>query len=188
MSAVVQRLTNVFRVDAENPVAFLSEIKNLCNGYSDAEQNRAAEILLQKHKYKTFPLPSEVLAALMVARDQINPPKFEDRTPVKPGWSKTEIAHADQLVQCDIGRTAADEGWIRGLHEWIAKNHRFPSQGELSGIKARSMAIRRDAEDFIASGRACVVVKTAWDGHLKLLNQLSRIAYGNDRMGSHDET
>jgi hypothetical protein len=64
-------------------------------------------------------------------------------------WSPARIAEANHLIQGEIGRRAADEGWILGLWDHCRNHRKLPSAGEIYEIK-QATAEAREAYESMA--------------------------------------
>jgi hypothetical protein len=117
--------------DTENPASWFAEMDRLLRGYGERELDKAADIVLRTHKGHRYPPVSEILSAAADARESL-----VDRAPVPdkfPDWSEEAIEKADELIRCEIGKRAADEGWVFALHTFCRKNRRLPARGEIGG-------------------------------------------------------
>lgn len=122
--------------DSPNPSAWFAEVTRLVAGYSEVEQDRAFDLITRTHRGAKYPSVSEIVTGCADAREILQPPRKE--APKYPDWSASAIAKADQLMRSDIGRMLAKEGCALGLHDFLRKNGRMPTQGEISAIRAES--------------------------------------------------
>lgn len=120
--------------DVDNTAAWFTEMDRLVRNYSDAELDKAADIVLRSHRGKSFPSVSEMLTACSDARDLL--PKqegIEEMTPEKADFlakkivngfrhnsrsGKTEPADgefAEKLHTHPLVRQSVVEGWDREL-------------------------------------------------------------------------
>jgi len=132
--------------DSPDPVAYLNEISNLIGRYSDTELEKAGDAILRNHRGRSFPTPSEIAAACADARAS-STREVTPESKVDPAWSNARVALADKLIRTPLGRTAADEGWILALHDFIRVNGRLPEQGEIGPLRAKA----RGFDDAYAS-------------------------------------
>lgn len=102
---------------------------------------------------RSFPLIAEVRK---VCADVLNDDRRSKPTlPTEPE-KREPYALADSLVNSEIGRQAAREGWILSLHDFCRTNYRLPSGIEIDRC-------RRSAQDM---DRAYVEAETGRAGEL----------------------
>lgn len=129
-----RRLMNVFGEPKTTDLgAYLAELANILGGYSDAELQEAATLLMRAAKYRTWPLPAEMLEAAKSARRELLA-KGRETKPAEnhnpDPWSEQAKAAADKLINSDLGRKAAHEGWIGGLYSFCRQHRRLPHPRE----------------------------------------------------------
>lgn len=101
--------------------------------YSADEVARAAEVLRRTRETRTFPMPGVILDALKKARKELDNEKPRTLTPRPrgPDYSARERLALD-LIRCEMGRTAAREGWIGELFAFVRENGHLPrTQSEI---------------------------------------------------------
>jgi len=147
---LISRLANIYGPpDCANPEAYRDEVARMIRGFSTTEQDAAGDLLLKSHRGRTFPTPHEIVSACEEARKAATPLGRTVTTPSQyRGWSSEDMAIADRLIVCDLGREAADNGWSLGLHDFCRYAHRLPNAHE----QAR---IIREAREFDESYAAC---------------------------------
>lgn len=135
MSVLVKRLTIVFGLpDSEDPQGYMAEISRLIRGYAEPEQQKAADYLIRDNKW--WPKPSEIAVACADARETLNVNnRTEDKKKQHLDWAGPALKTADQMIQSEIGRRAADEGWVLSLWNFCRKHNRLPTGSEISGCK-----------------------------------------------------
>lgn len=95
-----------------------------------------------------FPKTKECVAACESVKASL---KLRNSTPLLPkaeksdDWSDDRLALAFDLVNGEMGRRAAREGWISSLYHFARKNMRLPQPPEVAAI----IAERRSLESFI---------------------------------------
>ena len=148
-SKLLQRLVNVFGApQSEDPQGYIGEISALIEMFSPEEQNKAADIIIRTSKW--FPKPQEVVAACIEAKELLAPKGPQDfEKPKHLDWTKEALMRADRMIQSEIGRTAADEGWILGLWDHYRKTGRQPTPREV-------LLAKEKASDFDADYRAAI--------------------------------
>ena len=72
--------------------------------------------------------------------------------PIYPEWEPSAIAVADNLIDCEMGRRAAREGWIVGLHDYCRKHHKLPSPYETGDMIANAKFVDRCAAGAVNMG------------------------------------
>lgn len=122
--------------DAAEAQAIISEYARLMNKYSDAELDAAADNIIKTRKFKSWPTIGDCIAALEDYRAKMheeNAPERKKEIPY-PEWSKERIAEADRMIRCEMGETAAREGWVLGLHDFCRNHRRLPKPNEIAKL------------------------------------------------------
>ena len=138
---LIARIATVFGTPdhSTDPEAFIRELARLTKSYSEPELEKAADHLLSTFvptQRKPWPTPAEICSACQDARELLNPPR---PIPYRyPDWSPESISKAYKLIVSDVGRRAADEGWILSLWDFCRKNHRLPNASEQVTIKGHA--------------------------------------------------
>jgi hypothetical protein len=103
----------------------------------------AAQRIIDTRNDRRFPLPSEIRKVCAEVIDD----RRKASLPVHPAagdkklspWSPERVKLANELVQTEIGRRAAREGWLLILHDWVRANGELPRSDskirELAGEK-----------------------------------------------------
>lgn len=118
--------------------------------YSSEVLQRAADGMLAVRSQRKFPLLAECLEACRSAQDEIAGEakrENDDQRQVaksKDPWSPERVKQADRMMDSDVGRQAAEEGWIISLHDFCREQGRIPNRFEAE--KVRSAALIRKAE------------------------------------------
>lgn len=116
-------------------------------GYPDAVLDGAFKYVAGTHmpsKRNPWPSPAFCKKACEKAlhEKQIREPPAPEK-PRYPEWSNEAFRFADDLVMCDIGKRAAREGWVLGLHDFCRNHRRLPHENETHEIKRNSQFIDR---------------------------------------------
>ncbi len=166
---LVQRLCIMFGAPehSEDPAAYISEIGRLTKNYTEPVLDRAADYLIRSHApthLKPWPTPSEICVACADAQETISPASPSNATK-HLDWAAPALKRADALIQTDLGRRAADEGWALSLWDFCRKNLRLPSGSEITRCKA-------DTTDFWQAYQDCQRGGFAQAKSLKTLGDL----------------
>lgn len=167
--------------DTGDPIAWFAEVSRLLAGYTDAEQDRAFDLVTRTHRGRAFPSVSEIVTACADARETLQPPRPD--APKYPDWSAAAVAKADGLMRSDVSRMLADEGCALGLHDFLRKHGRLPNQGEISAIRAESRAFD-EAYSKCVTGRAGPLSKPLekiGDSMIERRNEFADLAHGGWR-------
>jgi hypothetical protein len=131
--------------DAAQAKKIFSEYARLMTQYSDHELSEAADLVLKRHRYRTWPSIAECISALEDYRRSVHEKTAPEvaRKVSYPEWSQDRIANADRLVNCGLGRRAAAEGWVLGLHDFCRNHERLPTEREIPAIIAGARFVDR---------------------------------------------
>jgi hypothetical protein len=90
------------------------------------------------------------------------------------------MAIADKLIVSDLGRLAADEGWVLALHDFCRHNHRLPNQTEQHRCKRAARDFDRSYADACrgAAGPLSASLKRLGDTFLSKRQKYHDMAYG----------
>lgn len=167
--------------DTGDPMAWFAEVTRLVSGYSDAEQDRAFDLISRTYRGRTYPSVSVIVTACADAREFMNPPKPD--APKYPDWSSSAIAKADQLIRTDVGRILAKEGCALGLHDFLRKHGRLPTQGEISAIRAETRQFDEAYEKCIsgAAGPLSKSLEKIGDSMIERRNEVEDIALSGEK-------
>lgn len=130
--------------DTGDLTAWMTEVARLIEGYSDRDLDRAFDLICAGHRGRGFPTVSEIIGGCAEARAAASPAKPVE-PPTDPRWSAEAFRIADEMIQCELGRQAARDGWCLGLHEFIRVHRRLPRSWEAGEIIATSRLIDRIA-------------------------------------------
>lgn len=171
MNKLITRLAVMFGepVHSTDPAAYVKELERLMVGYSAAELDRAADVVIREHKpshVKPWPTPAAICAALIASRTALTPRKIEDGLPKT--WTRADVKTAYDLVRSEAGRDAADEGWCLSLWDFCRTNGRLPNAAETFQCKRYA----RDCDQSYASIPPDSGQSTIADGLNKALRSL----------------
>jgi hypothetical protein len=126
---VLSRLGNIWpkKLDDDGVVEWFAEYESLLRNYEPWVLDAATTRIIGSKKTPGFPLPREVIDACeqVLADDRRVKPRL-DVGPDKANPYKL----ASELIQCELGRRAAREGWVLTLRDFVARNGRLP-QGDI---------------------------------------------------------
>lgn len=126
-----------------DPDGFLVEYARAIDGTDADALRRAGDILIRKSTF--WPKPSEVLdlvGEILAERDR----KLAREEERKGKSLPVQMREASQMIRCDLGRRAVDEGWIRQLWDFCRTRGRLPGQYEVGALVASA----REHEEIVA--------------------------------------
>ncbi len=177
-NSLLNRLAVIYGApDSEDPGAYLNEVAKLLKGFSEVELLKAGDSLLSAHKGRSWPTPAQCVEACMASRGKtVHTPEG----PKYPEWSREAISAANKLVMSDIGRQAADQGWILALHDFCRKERRLPNETEQHRIKRKSLQFNEAYAQCCRGegGSLGASLKRLGDGMLKRRERLADMVYG----------
>lgn len=140
-----------FNDDEALEAAWVASMTRTLSGFSDDVLARAAQRILERRHPKRdgayFPKPAECSDICLDVQKLhklsevplLARPKGDD-------WSDDRLALAFDLVNGEMGRRAAREGWVDGLYHFARKNMRLPQPAEIGTL----IAGVRETERIIA--------------------------------------
>lgn len=161
----------------ENTELFLREYENAISGWDERTLKNAGDRLIAEAKF--WPRPAEVndlCHALMP------PPSSSDFKP-DLNWTGDAIRTANDLIHSDLGRRAADEGWIGAMHDHIRVHRSLPTPSEVAVLKQQAAATDQAYRDCV-EGRGGVFGEALANFGATIMakrRQLADIAYGRRR-------
>lgn len=150
--------------------------------YSDRVLEFAAKkLIFAERQHKSFPTPAECLRACKDVHNEFSKPEPR-KSNQRDEWSPEAISQADKLLCSDIGRRAADEGWVWQLWDFLRRQGRWPNTHEASHLKAHSNTQNAETSEFVKREEEALRLTLPTR---KLLGEMSRrrkelreIAYG----------
>lgn len=173
----IARMNSVFgEPKTDNVEAYLAEVTKALTGWTAATLEKAGDHLLRKVKF--FPKPAEIIEVCqeIVAQSGPAPERKGDQS-----WTRYALLSADRLIQCEMGRVAARENWITGLHDFCRKNLRLPDAIEAQHIKREAHEFDK-AYSSVARGEGgvlTVALRGLGDSMLRKRDRLSALANGD---------
>ena len=213
------RLANVLGNPRTGSLAgYNQELSKILKGFTDEELQDAATIIFQTQKTSHWPTPGLMLVAAQEARNSIqkrNRPglgkvrrldsigePYTPRSKEYDDWYHSKAAHdeADRLINSELGRKAADDGWIGDLYDFCREHRRLPSIKE----QPRLIRLSRMTDELLEQEKQALEqappelpkTRDTWsraamptrrlhqtnvkfiEGFLQRREQLKRIAYG----------
>ena len=124
-------------------------------GFSDEVLEQAAKDLSRRRKNEYFPILSECINACQDAKHWIEMAspklKFKAAQDAEPG-SDDRQRLADQLIMGEMGRQAANEGWVLTLWCYVRDNGRLPEQRQISKLRAEAKGFDHALDQCRAGG------------------------------------
>lgn len=131
-----------FNGDEDREALWMRSMREILTGYrADVLNQAAAQIIRTRDPKKhggVFPKPFECKEVCNEIAEQLE----RKETPLLPkaekgeSWSDDRLALAFDLVNGEMGRRAAREGWISSLYHFARKNMRLPQPDEVKAIVA----------------------------------------------------
>lgn len=131
--------------DGADKATLFGSYERVLSKYDGDVLQRAANNTLDRRTFRNFPLPSECDKACQEARDELNAERgvkaSKRENKEDPTWLPQRVKAADRMMNSDIGRKAADEGWIIVLHDFCRVNGRLPEAGgEASTLRLQGLS------------------------------------------------
>ncbi len=153
---LTERLGIIYgKPDSADPVAFIAAYAKITNKYADSELEAAAERILKTRKVRSWPTVGECVAALEDHRAERYRPAVVSK---HPEWSQEAEASADKAIDSDIGRQAAQQGWLLGLHNHFRRMYaaktpgRLPTSHETVKLMKDAKYVQQCADGAVAMG------------------------------------
>lgn len=185
MSAASLKFVERLRVVYGDPVSdnvdqFMKEYARILNGYTEAELESAADTVFQRHKGPhRWPRIPECVACAEEARERIRglDEARRSRAPLHPDWTDEARARADKLIDSEIGRQAAREGWITPLWDYCRRAGQLPTRSQIPRMIAEARRFDEAyAECCAGKGALADSLKVLGDSMLERRDRLSAIA------------
>ena len=130
----IEKMQGVYGEPNEHQVRHVVEKLGDCEG---PVLDLVVEHFFTTRRYKSWPMPAEILTAAADARVTLNPPP-PWRPHVAPGfeeWTDERISRANDLIQSRMGVQAMGEGWLEDLWNFCRKSCRSPDVHEQAKLK-----------------------------------------------------
>lgn len=145
-------LPKAVRDDDEKQAGFFSDYDEALSDFTSHELQHAAKLLKTTRTSRTFPVIADCLEACKHARDALQPPvqKRRQERGVLPEWTDERQKEATRLIQQgEMGKQAAEEGWLIALWDFCRKNERLPNSFEAKRIAEYSRGTWKYVDEAI---------------------------------------
>jgi hypothetical protein len=150
--SLIQPLEARFKFDKDEEAAAKEDMMEDFKNFSDEILAAAAKKIRSTRTYKTMPTVGEI-ATVLAALSYSDKPQAAfvnlRKSDWEEFWSKGAICKANKLIQSELGRRAAKEGWITGLHDYCR------NKGELPSVKYSGFALESIIREMKAAAK-CV--------------------------------
>lgn len=140
--------------DTSDLDAYLDEYRDVLEGLSSKGLDHVWAAVRDTHKRRGWPHLAEVRAAVKSSGDATYHNPTGDLEKRFKGWLPADIERADRMCRSAIGEQAQREGWLGGLHSFIAKNNRYPNGSEQAEIVDNARFVDRCAAGVVNMGLA----------------------------------
>lgn len=164
---------------------YLDELKR----YDEKVLESAAKRLIKARKHRNFPMPEECTRICDAVHEEFarkaeregTGPAIRRTSKEDPAWSIPRIQAANRMMNSDIGRVAAAEGWILLLHDYCRANGHLPDGLAAEKVRRECLAILREQENNAKrwGTNNPIVSRIAHAFEIKR-KKLSALAYGKE--------
>lgn len=146
-----------------DPDRFLAEYGRELSMYSAAELSKAASVVMRSHKGPArWPRLADCVDACNDARERVHASRPAHRGGVSIETWEARLASAERQIVCPMGLTAAREGWVLGLRDFVVANNRLPNGHEIERIRDTARHNAACADGTIDMGQmACALIPFA---------------------------
>lgn len=151
------------------------------SAYSDEFLGKVAKDIRMTRTFRGMPTVGEINK--VIARMAVEPGgarRPTSATYTYPDWSPYAIDQADKLIQCDLGKEAAREGWIVGLHDYCRKNGRLPGRYDIGAMIESAEFVAKTAAGAFPLGVMHKALQKLGDAFLEKRERLARLALGEE--------
>lgn len=168
----------------EREAEWLRSIVDTLGGYDADVLAKAAQRIIDTRTDRRFPLPAMIREICLEITEDARRSALPIDTPdAPPRFASYRYKLADELLMTEMGRQAARDGWVLGLHHFVVEHGRLPDANKRQpfeiwdemadgGIDKRTLMLteveylRRSAQDFEAYRARCEGGKFALAGAL----------------------
>lgn len=154
IAPILKKLVTIYGAPQTDDVeAWLKEVSKLLQSYDTKTQEMAADKILREHRRRSFPHVSDIVGACADI-ESLKPTHVASHIiqSEDPVWGPKAFAAANKLIDCDMGKEAARDGWVLGLHEFARLKRRLPKPAEKAGIIETSRFVDDCAEGRMELG------------------------------------
>lgn len=130
VSAFLSRVVVHFPVRFESSAReaeWLGSIMDAIGGYDAEVLTKAAQKIIDTRTDRRFPLPAEIRKVCQELAEEARLAKLPiDTADAPPRFASYRHKLADELIMTDMGRQAARDGWVLGLHHFVVEHGRLP--------------------------------------------------------------
>lgn len=133
----IEKMQGVYGEPNEHQVRIVFEKLGDCSG---PVLDMVVEHFFTTRRYKSWPMPAEIITAAADAKATLNPPP-PWRPHVAPGfeeWTDEHINKANELIKSTVGVQALEGGWLEDLWQFCRKSCRLPDRHEQADIQRKS--------------------------------------------------
>jgi hypothetical protein len=166
--------------DSPDPAAFIAAYAKHMARYTRAELEAAADRIICTRKSKTWPSVADCIAAIEEYRAEVyaaNKPKAQEDDKLR-AWREPAVRAADALINCEMGRKAAREGWILGLHDYCRHHGTLPSPREIAAMMQSARYVDQCAAGAIDMGTCHKQLAALANSMLEKRERLARQVLG----------
>jgi hypothetical protein len=168
--------------------AFMDAYLDNLEKFSSEVLAAAVSTILASRKIRKFPLPAECIEACQEVENRLELKKTagklrqgsaSKRIPLDgKEWSKERIEMANRMMRSEVGRLAAQEGWIVALHDFCREQKRLPTKFEALDIREAALARRAQNREMAAAmtnpPKFLKAIEKAMESKRKRLSEIAR--------------
>lgn len=129
----------------------------------DVLRAAARKLKTERTGSRTFPMPAECIEACKAVWGQMLAVQIHaERHEQHAEWSQARRQFADGCMNSDLGRQAAEEGWIWALWDFCRESSRMPNGIEAQMIRTRSMANAAEYKQMLSTSHAATPTMRKW--------------------------
>lgn len=149
---------------------------------------KVMEIFPDEYKRRTLPTLRDVIDVIATAQQQLREADAQAKAATRQARQEDRqreyTDRANAALRTDLGRRAAEEGWINGLYDFVERHGREPGPMEINDIQGKSRDLMRSLDDAPEGAPAIGSVRRAV---LARKERLTRIALEGEPIPAADE-
>lgn len=158
---------------SDRPELFFAEVMAALEHYQRADLQSAKTLILRRHKF--WPRIAECLDVINEVIEARSRPGV---APIQyPTWTAERFAQADVLVRSELGKHAADEGWISPLWDFCREKLRLPEGEEVRHLINSGRETARVIESTYRECRPkspAVILCQGWEKRMRMLALIAK--------------